>query len=125
MKRKMTILLEITTVINITKIATPIITTDREITTDIEATVENIHKIIIDLILDKDVTIDLQIQTHLDPDMTTIIKKELHPELHIDHHTEKTPIVDIIHDQDKDLVLDQDITDHDLEHPYKTHNKTE
>ena len=143
MKTKMIILLEITTVINITKIPTPTITIDIEITTDIEAIVEIIHKIMIDLILDKDNTIDLQVHTHQDPDMTIIIKEKLHPDLHIDHHTETTPIIDIIHDQDIDLVfnhketllddtithidphLDQEITDHDLEHPHKADNKTE
>ena len=75
--------------------------------------------------------------------MTTIIKEELHPDLHIDHHIGTTPIIDIIHDQDIDLVLnhketplddtithidlhlDQEITDQDLEHPHKTDNKTE
>ena len=75
--------------------------------------------------------------------MTTIINEELHPDLQIDHHTETTPITDIIHDQDIDLVLnhketplddtvthidlhlDQEITDQDLEHPNKADNKTE
>ena len=75
--------------------------------------------------------------------MTTITKEELHPDLHIDHHTETTPNIDLIHNQDIDLVLnhketllddttthidlhqDQEITDHDLEHPHKTDNKTE
>ena len=37
--------------------------------------------------------------------MTTIIKEELHPDLHIDHHTEISLITDIILDQDIDLVL--------------------
>ena len=78
--------------------------TDIEITTDIEAKVEIIHKIFIDLILDKDITIDLQVHTHLDPDMTISIKEEFHPDLHIDHHTETTPIIDIPHDQDIDLI---------------------
>ena len=73
--------------------------------------------------------------------MTIIIKKEIHPDLHIDHHTETTSIIDTILDQDIDLVLnhkeiplddtitridlhpDQKITD--LEHPHKTDNKTE
>ena len=137
----MIILLEITTVIDIIKITTPTKTTDIEITTDTEATIEIIHKIFIDLILHKDIPIDLKVHTHLDPDMTTIIKEELHPDLHIDHHTETTPIIDIIHDQDlvlnhketlldntishKDLHLDQEITDQDLEHHHKTDNKTE
>ena len=143
MKIKLIVLLETTTVIDIIKITTLTITTDIEITIDIEAIVEIIHKVIIDLILDKDITIDLQVHTHLDPDMTTIIKEELQPDLHIDHHTEITPIIDIIHDQDIDLVLkrketplddtitnidlhlDQEITDQDLEHPDKRDNKTE
>ena len=88
----MIILLETTTVIDIINITTLTISTDIEITTDIEATVEIIHKIFIDLILDKDITRNLQVHTHLDPDMTTITKKELHPDLHIDHHTETTPL---------------------------------
>ena len=117
--------------------------TDKEITTDTESIVEIIHKITIDLILDKDIAIDLKAHTHLDPDMTIIIKEELHPDLHIDHHTKTTPIIDIILDQDIDLVLnhkefplddiitridlhqDQEITDHDIEHPHKTDNKIE
>ena len=75
--------------------------------------------------------------------MTTIIKEELHRDLHIDHHIGTTPIIDIIQDQDIDLVLnhkdtplddtithidlhlDKEITDQDLEHPHKTDNKTE
>ena len=143
MKLKMIILLKITTVIDIIKTTTPTTMTDIEITTDTEATVEVLHKIIIDLILDKDITIHLKAHTHLDPDMTIIIKEELHPDLHIDHHRETTPIIDIILDQDIDLVPnhketplddiitridlhpDQEITDHDLEHPHKTYNKIE
>ena len=142
-KIKINFLLKTTTVIDIVKVTTASLTTDIEITTDIEATVEIIHKIIIDLILDKDFTIDLQVHTHLDPGMTTTTKEELHPDLQIDHHTETTPIIDIVHDQDKDLVLnhketllddiithidlhlDQEITDHDLEHLHKTDNKIE
>ena len=142
-KIKMIILLATTTVIDITNKTNLTIMTNIEITTDMEATVEIIHKIFIDQILDRNISIDLQVHTHLDPDMTTIIKKELHPDLHIDHHTEITPIIDIIHDQDIDLVLnhkeaplddtityidlhlDQEITDQDLEHPHKTDNKTE
>ena len=75
--------------------------------------------------------------------MTTNIKEKLHPDLHIDHHTEITPIIDIILDQDIDHVInhnelplddiviridllpDQEITDHDLEHPNRTDDKTE
>ena len=92
MKIQMIILLEPTTVIDIIKITTPTTKTDKEITTDIEVTAEIIHKRIIDLILDKDITIDLQVHTNLDPDMTIIIKEELHPDLYIDHHTKTTPI---------------------------------
>ena len=104
MKMKMTILLKITTVIDIIKTTTPTTMTDIEITTDTEATVEIIHKLIIDLIVDKDFTIDLQIHTHLDPDMTIIIKEELLLNSHIDLFIETTLIVDVILDQDIDLV---------------------
>ena len=95
MQIKMIIYLKITTVIDIIKTTTPTTMTDIEITTDTEAAVEIIHKIIIDLILDKDITIDLKAHTHLDPNKTIIIKEELHPDLHIDHPTETTPIIDI------------------------------
>ena len=116
---------------------------DIEIMIDTEVTVEIIHKTNIDLILDKDTTIDLKVYTHPDLDMTTIIKEELHPDPHVDHHTETTPIIDIIHDQDIDLVLNheeiplddiithidlypnQEVTDHDLEHLHRADNKTE
>ena len=104
MKIKLIILLEITTVKDIIKTTTPTTMTNIEITTDTEATVEIIHKILIDLILDKDIPIDLKTHTHLDPDMTIIIKEELHPDLHIDQPIETTPIIDIIHDQDIDLI---------------------
>ena len=137
MKTKMITLLEIMTVTNITKTTIPITKTD------IEVIAENIHKIIIDLILDKDSTIDLQVHTHLDLDMTIIIKEELHLDPHIDHHTEIIPTIDSIPDQDIDRNLnhketplddtiihidlhpDQEITDQDLEHLHKTDNKTE
>ena len=76
---------------------------DIELTTDIEATVEIIHKIIIDLILDKDTTIDLKALLK-DLDMVIIIKEEIHPDLQIDHHSERFPIIDITPDQDIDLV---------------------
>ena len=105
MKTKTIILLKITTVIDIIKTTTPTTMTDIEIMTDTEAIVQIIHKIIIDLILDKDITIDLKAHNHLDPYMRIIIKEELHPDLHIDHHTEITPIIDIILDQHIDLVL--------------------
>ena len=102
MKLKLIILLEITTVIEIVKTTTPTTMTNIKITTDTEATVEIIDKIIIDLILDKDFTIDLKAQsrshTNLDPDMTIIIKEELHPDLQIDHDTETTPIIDTVLD---------------------------
>ena len=116
------------TVTNITKTIIPITRIG------IEVIVEIIHKTIIDLILDRDFTTDLQVHTHLDPGMTTIIKKELHLDLHIDHHSEIIPIINTIPDQDIDLVLnhketllddtsihidlhqDQEIIDQDLEH---------
>ena len=75
MKTKIIILLELTIVIDLIRTITLTTTTNIEITTDIEATVEIIHKIFIDLTLDKDTTIDLQVHTHLDPDMSTITKK--------------------------------------------------
>ena len=59
---------------------TPTIVIDIEIMIDIEATVENIQKTTIDLLLDKDTTIDPKVHTHPDLDMTTIIKEELHPD---------------------------------------------
>ena len=59
MKTKMTILLEITIVIDLIRTITPTTTIDIEITTDLEATVEVIHKIIFDLTLDNNITIDL------------------------------------------------------------------
>ena len=139
MKTKMIILLEKTTVIDLIKTTTPTTTTDIEIMTDIEATVEIIHKIIIDRFLDKDITIDHQVHIHLDPDMTIIIKEELHLDLHI----ETTLIIDTILYQDINLVLNhketplddtiiridlhpnQEITDQDVEHPQKTGNKIE
>ena len=104
LKIKLIILLEIMTVKDIVK-TTPTIVIDIEIMIDFEVTVENIHKTTIDLILDKDTTIDPKVHTHLDLDMTTIIKEELHPDPHIDHHTETTLITDIILDQDIDLAL--------------------
>ena len=143
MKTIMIILLEITIVIDLIRTITPTTTSDIEITTDIKATVEIIHKIIIDLILDKGITIDLQVHTHLDPDMTIIIKEELLPDLHVDLPKETTLIIDTILDQNVDLVhnhketpldgtiihidlhLDREITDQDLEHLHKTHNKIE
>ena len=76
--------------------------------------------ITIDLILDKDITIDLQVHTHLDPDMTTITKEELHPDLHIDHHTETTPIIDTIHDQDIDIVLNHKEFFRRYKYPYRS-----
>ena len=59
----------------------------------------------IDLILDKDTTIDPILHTHLDLEMTTIIKEELHPDPQIDHHTETTLITAIFLGQDIDLAL--------------------
>ena len=94
---KMNTLIEIMTVTDTTKI-----TTITRI--DIEIKAEIIHKTIIDLILDKDITIDLQVHIQLDPDMTIIIKEELHLGLHIDYHTQTIPIIDTILDQYTDLV---------------------
>ena len=130
------------TVIDIAK-TTPTIVIDIEILIDTEVTVETIHKTTIDLILDKDTTKNPKVHTHLDLDMTTIIKEELHPDPHIDHHAETILITDIILNQDIDLALNhreilsdnivthidlhpnQEITDHALEHLHKTDNKTE
>ena len=129
---------QITIEINKIKI---IITTDTETTIDIVATVENIHKTIIDQTLDKDITIDLE--AHIDLDSIIIINEELHLDLHIDLHTEITQITDIIPNQDTDLVLnhketplndiiihidphlDLEIFDHNLEHLHEIDNKIE
>ena len=142
LKIKLIILLEKMTVINIVKI-TPTIVIDIKIMIDTEVTVENIHKTTTDLILDKDTIIDPKVHTHLDLDMATIIKEELHPDPHIDHHTGTVLITDIILDQDIilalnlnetplddvsthiDLLSNQEITDHDLEHLHRTDTKTE
>ena len=141
LKIKLIVRLEIMTVVDIAKTTTIMI--DREIMIDTEVTVEIIHKTTIYLISAKDITIDLKVHTHPDLDTTTIIKEKLHPDLHIDHHTETTLITDIILDPDIDLVLNhkeiplddiiihidlhpnQEITDHDLEHLHRTDNKTE
>ena len=136
MKTQIPFLLITMIVINITKIIRMI---DTEITIDTAVTVENIPKIIIDLILDKDITIHLEV--HIDLDTKYITNGELHLDLHIDLHTEITLIIDTILDLDTDLVLnhreiplddtithiylhlDQEILNHDLEH--KTDNKIE
>ena len=128
------------TVIDIAN-TTPTIVIDIEILIDTEVTVETIHKTTIDLILDKDTTKNPKVHTHLDLDMTTIIKEKLHPDPHIDHHAETILITDIILNQDIDLALNhkeilsdnivthidlhpnQEITDHDLEHLHRTDNK--
>ena len=129
---------QITIVTNIIKITKTI---DTEIMIDIVAIVENIRKTTIDQILDKDITIDLEV--HKDLDLIIIINEELHLDLHIDLHTEITQITDITPAQDIDLVLNHketplndiiihidlhqelEILDHDLEHPHETDNKTE
>ena len=139
LKIKLNILLEIMTVLDIVK-TTPTIVIDIEILIDTEVTVEIIHKTTIDLILDKDTTIDPKVHTHLDLDMTTIIEEELHPDPNIDHHTGTTLVRDIILDQDIDLALNhketplddlithiyfhphQEITDHDLERLHRRDN---
>ena len=72
-----------------------------------------------------------------------VISLFIHPDLHIDHHTETPLITDIILDQDIDLVLNhkeitlddiithidlhpnQEITDLNLEHLQRIDNKIE
>ena len=142
LKIKLNFLLEIMTVIDIVK-TTSTKMIDVEIMIDTEVTAEIIHKTTIDLIFDKNITIYSKVHTHLDPDMTTIIKEDLHRDPHIDHQTETALTTDIILDQDIDLALNhkeiplddkitnidlhpnQEITDHDLEHLHRTDNKTE
>ena len=141
LKTKLIILPETTNIIDIVKIITIII--DIEIMIDTEVTAEIIHKTIIDLILDKDTTVDLKVHIHPDLDMTTTIKEDLQPDPHIDHHTETLLTIDIILDQDIDLALNrkeipldnisihidlhpnQKITDHNLEHLHKIDNRIE
>ena len=124
---------QIMIVTNIIKIIKMIYT---EIMMDIVAIVENIRKTTIDLILDKDTTIDLE--AHIDLDLIIITKEEFHLDLHIDLHIEITQITGITLAQDTDLVLnhkettlndiiihidlhqDLEILDHDLEHPHET-----
>ena len=72
---------QIMIVTNIIKI-TIMIDTERMI--DIVAIVENIRKTTTDLILDKDITIDLE--AHIDLNLIIIIKEELHLDLLIDLH---------------------------------------
>ena len=142
LKIRLIILLEIMTAIDLVR-NTHTIVIDIGTMTDIEATVETIHKTTIDLILDNDTTTDLKVHTPLDLDMTTIIKEELHPDLHKDHHIGTTLITDIFHDQvidpthiHKEIPLDniithidlhpnQEITDHDLERFHRIDNKIE
>ena len=125
-------LIETMTVIDTTKTITPI----TEI--DIEVIAETIHKIIIDLTLDKNNSIDLQVHIYLDLDTIIIIKEELHLDLSIDLHTEIIQTKDTFLDPDIDLVLnhketpsndiiihidphlDQENIDQDLEHLHKT-----
>ena len=94
LKIKLIILPEIMIIVDIANIITIMI--DIEIMIDTEVTAEIIHKTIIGLTLDKNTTIDLKVHTHSDLDMTTIIKEELHPDLHIDHHTETPLFINII-----------------------------
>ena len=122
---------------------THIIVIDTGIMTDTEATVVIFHKTTIDLTRDKDITTNLKVHTYLDLDMTITIKEELHPDLQIDHHIGTTLNTDTIHDQDIDpaqnhkekflegiithidLLPNQEITDHDLEHLHRIDNKIE
>ena len=129
---------QIMIVINIIKITIMI---DTEIMIDTAVIVEKIRKTTIDLILDNDITIN--IEAHIDLDLIVIIREELHLDLHIEPHIEITQITGINLAQDTDLVLnhkeilsndiiihidlhqDLEILDHDLEHPHETDNKTE
>ena len=131
----------ITLLINIIK-TIPITMINIEITTDTEAIVGNIHKIIIGRFLNKDSIIDREVHIKMNRDMTTTIKEELHSVPHKDHHIERTQIIVTFLNLDKNLVLnhkktllddittrtdlhpDEAIIDHDLEHLHKT-NKIE
>ena len=73
---------------------------DIEIMTYTKAIVENIHKTIIDRILNKDIIIDLEVHIKIDLGMIITIKEELHPDLHIDRHIETTLTMDTILDLD-------------------------
>ena len=140
-KIEMTIRILTPQILIVTNIIKIIIMIDTEIMIDIVAIVEKFRKTTTDLILDKDITIDLEV--HIDLDLIIIIKEELHLDLHIDLHIEITQITGITLAQDTDLVLshketrsndivihidlhqDLEILDHDLEHPHETDNKTE
>ena len=140
-KLEMTIQILTPQIMIVTNIIKITITIDTEIMIDIVAIVENIRKTTIDQIHDKDITTDLEV--HTDLALIIIIKEELHLDLHLDLHTEKTQITDITLAQDTDLVLnhketplndicihidllqDLEISNHDLEHPHETDNKTE
>ena len=102
-KLEMTIQILTPQIMIVTNIIKITITIDTEITIDIVAIVENIHKTTTNQILDKDITIDLE--THIDLDLIIIINEELHLDLHIDLHTEITQITDIPLAQNIDLVL--------------------
>ena len=108
-------------ILDIARIITIMI--DIEIMIDTEVTADIIHKTIIELILDKDTTIDLKVHIHPDLDTTTTIKEELHPDPHIDYHTEALLIIDIILDQDIDLVLNHKEIPSDYIYPYRTPSK--
>ena len=136
-KIEMTIQILTPQIMIVTNIIKIIIMIDTEIMIDIVTIVENFRKTTTDLILDKGITIDLE--AHINLDLISIIKEELHLDLHI----EITQITGITLAQDTDLVLnhketplndiiihidlhqDLEILDHDLEHPHETDNKTE
>ena len=140
-KIEMTIQILTPQIMIVTNIIKSTIMIDTEIMIGIVAIVENIRKTTIDQILDKDITIDLEV--HIDLDLIIIIKEELHLDLHIDLHIEITQITGITLAQDTDLVpnhketplndiiihidlhQDLEILNHDLEHPHETDNKTE
>ena len=98
-KIEMTIQILTPQIMIVTNIIKIIIMIDTEIMIDNVAIVENIRKTTTDLILDKDITIDLE--AHIDLDLIIIIKEELHLDLHI----EITQITGITLAQDTDLVL--------------------
>ena len=102
-KIEMTIQILTPQIMIVTNIIKIIIRIDTEIMIDIVAIVENIRKTTTDLILDKDITIDLEAHIYLD--LIIIIKEELHLDLHIDLHIEITQITGITLAQDTDLVL--------------------
>ena len=52
--------------------------------------------------------------------MATIIKEVFHPDLHIDHHTETTPVIDTIHDKDRSRSQSQGNSFRRYNYPYRS-----